>query len=408
MPRSFTFYFFAIVLLSISIPAHAETAKRRQPPSPGSVPAQDSQAADNAKQPEETRLKDPAKAFGKSGFCLDCHREATPAIFSEWAKSPHSRAKVGCAACHGAVKGEPDAVLHVDKFYISAIVTPFDCSQCHREQMRDYNTSGHARALDMLLDMKDDNPARPVAGQYAENDFSRCGGCHGVKVTVDDEHYPNPGQWPNSGAGRINPDKSHGTCGSCHSGHRFSLAAARHPQTCIRCHGGANYPEGEIYRNSLHGSLFETLTDREDMDLPGFYFTAKEMVSPTCAFCHLNGSGSGLTTRHNPAWRLPRDLTSPLAPEAARADNLRKNMKAVCNSCHAPAMVERFFNQADKELLDYQQAVAKPKLIAFQSRLAKATGEKKQRIIEEYANFLAESKGYRLDLYMGRHGRGQR
>jgi len=358
--------------------------------------------------PGGNRHKDPIKLVNKSAYCIECHKDDTPAIFEQWLASTHARVGVGCADCHGATRNEQGAFLHADKFYITTVVSPVDCSKCHKGQYLDYKSSGHALALELLQDMTEDDPRYPVVSLYKDDNFRQCGGCHGVEVTVDEKQLPAPATWPNSGAGRINPNTSHGTCGACHLGHGFSAASARQPETCLRCHNGANYPEGEIYRSSVHGVAYETLADKGNLDRPGFFFEGKHMGSPTCGFCHLNGSGQGLLTRHNPAWNLPRDLTSPNAPLAKRAENLRGNMKSVCNQCHAPSVIDRFFTNADSELDKYQKNVVAPKLADYKQKLAKATGEGRSLLLEEYNLFLQEGKRYRMNLYMGQHGRTQR
>lgn len=354
------------------------------------------------------KLKDPIKSKGKNGFCINCHQDKTPAIFEEWAKSPHAVAEVGCVDCHGREKADSDAVHHFERFYISAIVTPFDCAKCHKDQLRDYITSGHAKALNLLTKMKQDDPRYPVVSTFNADNFSQCQGCHGSKVTVDAEHRPNAGTWPNSGAGRSNPNESHGTCNSCHLGHRYSIQAVRKPETCLRCHDGDNYPEGDIYRQSSHNVIYRTLAANKNHDRPGLYLKGKDIVAPTCAYCHLNGAGLGLLNRHNPAWRLPRDLTSPKAPLAERSKNLRLNMKSVCNQCHGNNFTDRFFADADRKLIAYQKTVAEPGVAAYMEKLSTLSGEEREKLLKEYSSFLAEGKHFRMNLYMGSHGRIQR
>ena len=45
-----------------------------------------------------------------------------------------------------------------------------------------------------------------------------------------------PDTWPNAGVGRLNLDGSKGSCTSCHTRHRFSVAEARKPEACDQCH----------------------------------------------------------------------------------------------------------------------------------------------------------------------------
>ncbi len=357
---------------------------------------------------ENYQLKDQIKVLDKSGYCIDCHRDDTPRIFNDWSNSIHARAGVGCADCHGVVESNPMGFLHAETFYVSTVVTPFRCAKCHKEQMRDYFTSSHARSFELLRKMKKDDQRYPIVAQYKDDNFRQCAACHGTEVKLKDDKHPDPATWPNSGAGRLNPDESHGTCAICHMGHRFSVAAARQPETCTRCHDGRNYPEGDIYRSSVHGTLYATQVDKDMMSRPGFYFDGNDMGAPTCSFCHFNGSGHGLLTRHNGAWRLPRDLTGPTSPLAERAENLRNNMKSVCAQCHSETMIDAFFGQADRKLARFQTNLMRPGIIDFKRKLLEITDEKREKLLKDYSDFLAAGKRYRMNLYMGHHGNTQR
>ena len=366
-------------------------------------------STDRVEAAKAYELRDRIKVRGKSGYCIDCHRAETPGIFNEWCDSAHARANIGCAECHEVVKSDPKAILHAERFYISVIVTPFKCAKCHKDQMRDYFTSGHARALELFREMDRDDPLYPIVSQYSRDDFRQCAACHGSLVKLGKDRYPDTATWPNSGAGRINPDGSHGTCAACHENHRFSVEAARKPETCLRCHDGRNYPEGSIYRSSVHGTLYATMAQGNDMSRPGYFFTAAEMRVPTCAFCHLGGSGHGLLTRHNPAWRLPRDLTGVMAPMAKRSANLRGYMKSVCVQCHTRRMIDGFFANADRELIKYQTNEVLPRYIEFKKKFSTVKDEEERgKLLQEYSSFLAESKRYRMNLYMGSFGHTQR
>ncbi len=360
------------------------------------------------KEKARYRPRDINKVKTRSDFCIDCHREKTPGIFSDWLRSVHARTGVGCDDCHGASRDEEDAFLHADKFYVSSVVSPFDCAKCHPRQMRENFSGMHAWALENLRKIKEDDPRYPLIEKYRKDDFRQCAACHGIKVTLNAKRRPDAGTWPNSGVGRINPDGSHGNCAVCHTRHRFSVASARRPQACTGCHDGASYPEAAIYLHSPHGQVYETTGVYQPLDLPDFYCDSSQFSAPTCALCHMNGAGMGLLTRHDPAWRLPRDLTAPGAPLQARSDNLRGYMKSVCMQCHAQGVIVRFFEHADRELETYQRQVVEPRLAEFQQQLEQAKGPEKEKLLREYGEFLAQAKAYRLNLYMGQHGRTQR
>ena len=408
MKRMWTVCFILVLCLAFTASyALATSEKGRQLPAKKMDAPGKNQPKDQIKPIKDH--EEPNKLLSKSDFCIECHQHDTPAIVEEWVQSTHARVKVGCEDCHGAQQGDHDSFLHAGRHYIRTVVTPIKCALCHKDIQRDYFTSGHAKSLELLKEMKESDPRYQVVSRHQDDNFQQCSGCHGSEVTLDDQHLPDPAAWPNRGAGRINPNKTHGTCSTCHLGHRFSAAAARQPATCLRCHDGENYPEGEIYRYSAHGVAYETMADKENLQRLGFYLEGKDMVSPTCAFCHLNGSGHDLNTRHNEAWRLPRDLTHPEAPLAPKnADNLRNNMKAVCNSCHAPKIIDRFFDNADKKLEAYQKNVVEPQLKDYLERLKAVEGLEKEELVAEYQRFLTGAKRYRMGLYMGGIGRTQR
>jgi len=409
--------FLAMSVLSVEAQENSVQTRTTIQSSAENAPQKNAQTKENAEKRKKRQqylhkiltLKDPIKSFGQNGYCINCHQDETPAIFEEWVRSPHAIAGVGCADCHVSPKGNPDSVEHFERFFISPIVTPFDCAKCHKDQLRGYTSSAHAHSLKSLQNMKEDDPRYPVIVQFKDDNFARCSGCHGSIVKLTPDNKPDPSTWPNKGAGRSNHDRSHGNCNSCHLGHRFSLQVVRQPDTCLRCHDGENYPEGDIYRHSAHSSLFETLARGElQNDRPGLYLKGKDIGAPTCAYCHMNGGGKGLLNRHDPAWRLPRDLCSPEATLTGNAKNLRKNMKSVCNQCHGGNFTNRFFTHADKQLQQYQKKTVEPMLQKYLEQLSKLTGNDRGKTLKEYSQFLAEGKRYRMNLYMGGHSREQR
>ena len=363
------------------------------------------QSAEAATKQHE--MMDRAKIIDKSSYCLDCHKRETPGIVNQWLDSAHASIGVGCNDCHEARKSDKDGFLHADRYYISSVVTPADCAKCHEHAMKQYLGSGHAEALTNLEKMKEDDPRYPLMAQYRETGFSECSGCHGTRVKIDAEGRPDPATWPNSGTGRINPDDSKGNCTICHGKHRCSLESARRPSACLGCHDGKNYPEGSIYLHSAHGRVYDDIGRGEDLGRPGFFCDTSQFTAPTCALCHMNGAGRNLVSRHDPGWRLPHDLTHPQAPafEGNKVKMFRQNMKEVCSQCHASSVIDRFFEQADQRLEVFQQEKVEPALADFQARLAAAGDGEKEEIMAEYSEFLATAKAYRLNLYMGAHGR---
>ena len=67
-----------------------------------------------------------------SRACVDCHREQTPGIVDHWHDSTHAASGIGCVDCHQANEGDADAFVHRGVL-IATVVTPLDCSRCHKK-----------------------------------------------------------------------------------------------------------------------------------------------------------------------------------------------------------------------------------------------------------------------------------
>ena len=137
-----------------------------------------------------------------STACVICHQEKMPGLTGEWRSSKHFGADVGCHECHAADPKDPDAIEH-NGFTIAVIVSPKDCSRCHRQEFEQFERSHHADAgailgsLDNTLGEVVEGPAAAVTG---------CKQCHGGSVKILEGGELDPDTWPNSGIGRINPE----------------------------------------------------------------------------------------------------------------------------------------------------------------------------------------------------------
>ncbi|MFN3164552.1 MAG: multiheme c-type cytochrome, partial [Pseudohongiellaceae bacterium] len=118
-----------------------------------------------------------------------------------------------------------------------------------------------------------------------------CMQCHGTDIKLDENNRPTPETWPNNGMGNIYPDGSTGSCNTCHSRHKFSIAEARHPHACASCHLGPDHPNIEIFNNSKHGHLYNTEGDEWKMDSAPDAWEPGDYRGPTCATCHMSGIG---------------------------------------------------------------------------------------------------------------------
>ena len=236
--------------------------------------------------------------------CVTCHMKANPALVMEWENSRHAQQGIGCVDCHGAAEGEVDAWKH-EGVYISALVTPKDCSRCHVREYQEFAGSHHAKAGEILASL-DNVLAEKAAGMPSTGNVADavngCWQCHGgiVKFKRDaqgqilhegKENKPviDPTTWPNSGVGRLNPDGSKGSCHACHSRHSFQAKLSRSPENCGKCHMGPDHPQIEIYNESKHGIAFYANRDQMALDKQGDWVLGRDYsAAPTCATCHIS------------------------------------------------------------------------------------------------------------------------
>ncbi len=288
--------------------------------------------------------------------CVDCHVQSSPGIIDHWKGSRHAQAGVGCVECHQAKSGEPDA-FHHEGFTIATIVTPRDCSHCHKEESLEFAHSHHAKGGNILASLDNFlaetvegarepfNPHSPTPGMNVDmvNGMASvnvgCKQCHGSKVALeaidgsmitvdelkpddngvpttqdwvrqvkkDDKGRPilHASSWPNTGIGRINLDGSLGSCSACHSRHDFSPRRARQPENCAKCHLGPDHPQKEVFEESKHGVAFRDLKDHMNLDAKGWVLGRDYTQAPTCATCHMSANlKNGEKVTHDPGRRI--------------------------------------------------------------------------------------------------------
>lgn len=309
----------------------------------------------------------------ESATCVSCHKEKSPGLYTQWGASKHYRANVGCYECHKAEASDPDAIKHKD-FTISVIVSPKDCAQCHKNEVAEFDRSHHAKG-GLILGSLDNVLAEVVEGAPMLNGespvvVSGCAQCHGSKVKVNSDGTLDASGWPNSGIGRLNPDGTKGSCAACHTRHEFSVAQARHPETCGRCHLGPDHPQKEVYNESPHGINFQAHQSKMNLSsakwLPGEDYSA----APTCSTCHMSAT-KDLPVTHDIGDRISWNLRAPISfkidEKAIKAGEQvkpwlerRKDMKSVCSTCHARNFADNFYVQLDAFVELYNEKFAKP------------------------------------------------
>ncbi|HPR62763.1 MAG TPA: multiheme c-type cytochrome [Thermoanaerobaculia bacterium] len=325
-----------------------------------------------------------------SAPCTTCHTKVTPGIVKQWESSKHFKAGIDCADCHGAEEGEPDAFLH-NGAWVSIIVSPKDCSQCHEKEFMEQKGSHHAKAAEILGSL--DNLLGEVVGGPPAVDAG-CRQCHGSAVRVDDQGKPTKETWPNTGMGRINPDGSAGSCSACHARHEFSAAQARQPEACGKCHLGPDHPQIEVWEESKHGIMYRANRESLNLDKDTWVAGKDYFSGPTCASCHMGAAGN-LGVTHDVGERISWTLRPPIStklnmvifedhskldipgdsPELPAVDatfkgkkvtafktweDRRDTMKTVCNQCHSKEFTSGAYDQFDGVVDLYNTKFALP------------------------------------------------
>ena len=317
--------------------------------------------------------------------CLACHAEEQPGIVHDWKNSGHSDAGVSCIDCHRREKDSPMAAQNCPgvegtDVFVSALVTPKTCAECHPEEVNQFNQSGHVRAAKQIIPKKGLQALKYVHEGQNHPEFkggpdeTGCMQCHGASIKLDADRKPLSETWPNAGIGTMWPDDSIGSCTSCHTRHKFDIAEARKPEACASCHLGPDHPNIEIFNSSKHGHIYKTEGGKYDFDSAPDAWEPGDYRAPTCAVCHMSGIGN-LRTTHNISRRLhwnlwakvskKRNSTDPFAMLTGDAVQGREEMKQVCANCHGRTHIEGFFKQADKQVELYNELRAAGKQITI-------------------------------------------
>jgi hypothetical protein len=304
---------------------------------------------------------------GDSAKCLACHVQKTPVIAEQWMDSKHAELGVGCYECHRAEEADVDGFLHEGK-RIATIATPKDCAQCHVDIAAEFEHSHHSKAADFIGSL-DNFLGEVVEGPLAA--VNGCWQCHGSTVAFEKDAQGeilrdktgkpriDPRTWPNTGIGRVNLDGSRGTCGACHSRHRFSKKMARQPEVCGKCHMGPDHPQIEIFEESKHGIAFRTLIDEMNLDADKWVLGEDYSAAPTCSTCHMSATPNQPVT-HDVGARISWTLRPVVSKKLENWEAKREAMKDTCRQCHTPDFVDAFYTTFDDTIEMWNEKFAKP------------------------------------------------
>jgi hydroxylamine dehydrogenase len=301
--------------------------------------------------------------------CIDCHKKLNPGIHSDWEKSIHAGVGTDCYKCHKAAGPLSDlgnkAHLKHSSLLITSFVSPKTCAECHPKQAAEYAKSKHANTIEIMW--KVDKWLQFGMNNEIERN-SGCYACHGTVVDLK-EGKPVEGSWPNVGVGRKNPDGSFGSCTSCHTRHRFSVAEARKPEACGQCHLGPDHPQIEIYNESKHGAIYNAEAGEWNWTTAdGTWKAGRDFRAPTCSACHMSAA-LGVSKTHDVTERLAWELQAPstIRPSDFKAfpaktdwKNERAKMIMVCRQCHSEEWTNSHFANLDSVIAHYESAYYKP------------------------------------------------
>ncbi len=193
---------------------------------------------------------------------------------------------------------------------------PARCDHCHAQQEEEYSSSVHSSAIaggsTLAARCSDCHGKHDILS--SQNPQSRthklklpftCAECHANSVLMEQTHVRRPNaaeQYIDSMHGRGLIDRGLivvPSCNDCHGVHeilpeedeRSSIHKDNIPDTCGKCHVGVE----AVYRNSIHGQLWEADDDRGPVC--GTCHSAHEIIDPTeeafklqiddrCGRCH--------------------------------------------------------------------------------------------------------------------------
>lgn len=302
---------------------------------------------------------------GLAHLCVDCHKEITPGIVSDWELSKHSQSGIKCSVCHGNQH-------HGDKDIGKArIPTPETCATCHKTQVQQFKKGKHSFAWAAMKAM----PTAHWQPMALMEGMKGCGGCHKIGLKSKEEI---------KALKRDGVEFGVASCDACHTRHIFSAQEASQPQACQTCHMGFDHPQWEMYSSSKHGVRHLL---KQNQSLP------QTAAAPTCQTCHMQDGNHAVRT----AWgflavRLPMPedrqwaddratilqglgVLDPEGKPTGRLEAVKKadvarltqddwqrerdKMLNTCNQCHSINFARRELEKGDQMIKEADHLMAK-------------------------------------------------
>jgi len=303
-------------------------------------------------------------SFAFSQQCVDCHKDVTPNIVSDWKLSLHSQNEITCSVCHGDAHKTPYDVSNVQ------IPTPETCANCHEEKVKQFKAGKHAAGWAAMKAI----PTAHWQPMALMEGMKGCGGCHKIGLKTEEEIKKLKADGAGFGVA---------SCDACHTRHTFSVQEAKQPQACQTCHMGFDHPQWEMYSASKHGVRHLL---KQSKILP------ESVAAPTCQTCHMQEGNHAVKT----AWGflavrlpLPEDkhwaadqatilqalgVLDPEGKPTVRLDVVkaadvvrltqedwqreRDKMLKTCNQCHSLNFAKRELQKGDQMIKEADRLMA--------------------------------------------------
>ena len=294
--------------------------------------------------PAQVSTTTSAHTSDETARCLACHGPRQIKLVEAWENSTHAKHGVGCYECHKADPKDPAAKNGHFSFSVQLPVSPRTCAECHPAQYESFAQSSHAEAFETIRD----EPLRTQSPALFEQS---CAICHGNDLRMQRGRQLD-NTWPNHGIGRINTDGSRGNCAACHGHHDDSMARARSPETCGKCHRGDTGPAYEAWKASRHGNDWQMTSAAVNLDKSGFKPVNEALKRPDCYVCHLAPSTGTASATHNPGERLSWHLAATHSEHREEWGDKRLIMQESCRNCHASTQIDMFYRRFDAGVLE--------------------------------------------------------
>jgi hydroxylamine dehydrogenase len=247
------------------------------------------------------------------------------------------------------------------KVPIAAIVTPKDCSRCHPDEVTQYSKSKHANTIEIMWKLD------PWLNKGMNSDNERktgCLHCHGTVVAIDDKGKLDSHHLAQRGRGPAEPGRQQGLMHLLP--HAASLCGIRGPKArSLRLlpSGAGSSPDRNLRGIQARHHLQCVRDEFNFKAAAGTWSPGTDYRAPTCAACHMSGSGKVMGT-HDVTERISWETQAPLTVRPADFKPFpsgndwqveREKMKNVCRSCHGDSWINDFYQGFDKAVEEYNE-----------------------------------------------------